>query len=77
MEVDPIIKDLGASVLALRPQESCSCSRVSYKHMGLLVILVLVLVLASRRTFIWPDTLPQLLAIVVSSSFVREKEKKY
>jgi hypothetical protein len=76
MEIDPIIKDLGASAMALRHQESCNCNRVSYKHVGLFVILVLVLMLASQRTFIFPAIVPQLLAVLVSAPFVNNKEKR-
>ncbi|MFA5258951.1 MAG: hypothetical protein WC979_03475 [Candidatus Pacearchaeota archaeon] len=75
-KIDPIIKDLGASAMALRLQESCTCSRVSYKHVGLFLILILVLVLASQRTFIFPAIVPQLLAILVSTSFIDNREKR-
>lgn len=75
-QIDPIIRDLGASAMVLRPQESCNCSRVSYKHVGLFVILVLVLILASQRTFIFPAIVPQLLAILVSTPLIKNKEKR-
>jgi len=79
MELDPIIKDLGASVIALRPQETCSCTtnhtHLRYRHMGLLVVLVLVLVLAFQKTFIWPAIIPQLLTIMVSAPLINNKEK--
>ena len=76
MEVDQTLKELGASAVALRPQESCNCNRVSYKHMGLFVILVLILMLAPQRTLIWPDVLPQLLAVIVSAPFVADRKEK-
>jgi len=74
--IDPIIKDLGASAMAFRHQESGNCNKVSYKHVGLFVILVLVLILASQRTFIFPDIIPQILTILVSASFKNNKEKR-
>lgn len=76
MEIDSIIKDLGASAIALRPQESCNCNKINYKHMGFLIILILVLVLASQRTFIYPSIILQSLAIIVSTPFIINKEKR-
>jgi len=75
-QIDPIIKDLGASAMALGPKESCNCSKVSYKHVGLFVILVLVLILASQRSFIFPSVVPQLLAILVSAPFANIIKKR-
>ncbi len=80
VEIDPIIKDLGASVSALRPQESYSCTNHSlsmYKNMGLLIILFLVLVLTFQKSFIWPSILPQTLltSVFVLSHFTRKRTK--
>jgi len=82
MELDPIIKDLGASALALRPQESCSCkpssNPLSYKSMGLFLILILFLILANSGNFLWSIIPMSILAITASSpkfSFKRKREK--
>jgi hypothetical protein len=77
MEVDPIIRDLGVSALQTRPQETCSSTHhLRYKHMGLILVLTLVLMLASQKIFLWPSLLPQLLAITVSAPFANIKEKR-
>jgi hypothetical protein len=74
-ELDPIIRDLGAS--ASRPQELVSCTShthtLKYKTMGLFLILVLVLMLAAQETLLWTNILPLLLTITVSASFITEK----
>ncbi len=78
-ELDPIIRDLGASAIALRPQESCSCTSRALKYnsnMGLLIILILVLMLANQKILIWPNILSQLLAITVSAPFLIKRKRK-
>ena len=75
-ELDPILKDLGAS--ALRPQETCSCTSHTLKYkknMGLLLILTLVLILAFQVTSGWA-LLPNLLTITVSSSTILSATKR-
>ena len=77
-ELDPIIRDLGASAIALRPQESCSCTSHALKYnsnMGLLIILTLVLMLAAQKILIWPTTLSLLLTITVSAPFAYIKKR--
>jgi hypothetical protein len=82
MEIDPIIKDLGAGALVLRPQETYSCAQHSshplkYRHMGLLVMLVLVLILAIQKAFVWPSIISSVLAITAKNPSVTilRKEK--
>lgn len=76
-EIDPILRGLVASASAFKTQESCYCTKnlflSSHKNIGLLLVLILVLTLASERTFIWPKILPQILTIMVSSSFFTRK----
>ncbi|MEK6859380.1 MAG: hypothetical protein AABX54_01065 [Nanoarchaeota archaeon] len=82
MEIDHIIKDLGAGALVLRPQETYSCAQnnlhpLKYRHMGLLVILVLVLILAIQNSFVWPSIVSSILAITAMNPSVTilRKEK--
>lgn len=80
MEIDPIIRDLGASALALRLQESYSCTQNShhlkYTNMGLLVIFVLVLILAAQASLLLPSIISSILAITVRTPFSNNKEKR-
>lgn len=80
MEIDPVIRDLGASAKALRQQESYSCTHNShhlkYTNMGLLVMFVLVLILASQTSLLWPAIISSILAITVRTPFSNNKEKR-
>ena len=80
--IDSIVKDLGASVTALRPQETCICSSRThthtYKSMGLLLVLLLVLMLAYQRNFIRPHTpISHSMALTATAPFIRAREKHY
>ena len=80
MEIDSVIRDLGASALALRLQESYSCTHNShplkYTNIGLLVMLVLVLILASQASLLCSSIISSTLAITVRTPFSNNKEKR-
>jgi len=81
MELDPIVRDLGTSALALRPQESCSCKplkTLNCKTMGLFVILILFLILSISGNLLWSMIPFQILTITVRppKTIVKEKEKR-
>ena len=80
MEKNPKVKNLVTMKIVSRPQESCSCTTLKpnsgYKQMGLLIIQTLILVLVSKKLFIWQSISNELLTIPASMTFLSAKREK-
>lgn len=80
MEKNPEVKNLAAIKIVSRPQESCSCTTIKsaseYKNMGLSIVQALILILISKKLFIWQSISNELLAIPASMTFSSAKREK-
>lgn len=74
IELDPIIKDLGMSVLKTQESSSYS-SHPIYNAAGFFVVLLLILVLGLQMMNIWPSIISPVMAITACTTSLFTKER--